>query len=202
MPPAFGFLFFILPVLLGVVVGVFFLFVTKLRFVAVYAVFVPLFAVLGLLSGFVGSAVVARPYFDRYAYGLSKTVWPVGVGEVRAMQVAGYMLLVAAHTGRDASDWGRDKPANTYVAIDTKASKTTNDPTLEALRLDAASRGISLNLIPTEEALGRAASPGWAGRIFLVLLLTPPAVLAAWLLRKLRQLQQCSTVLGQQPHAA
>ena len=48
--------------------------------------------------------------------------------------------------------------------------------------------------------LRKAASPGWAGRIFLVLLLMPLAVLTSWLLRKLRQLQR-STVLGQ-PHAA
>jgi hypothetical protein len=48
--------------------------------------------------------------------------------------------------------------------------------------------------------LRKAASPDWAGRIFLVLLLMPLAVLTSWLLRKLRQLQR-STVLGQ-PHAA
>jgi len=125
-----------------------------------------------------------------------------GVSEVRAVQVAGNLLLVAAHRGRDAFDWGRDKPANAYVAIDTKASTTTDYPTLEALRLDAASRGISLHLTPTDEALSRAASPGWAGRIFLVLLLTPLAVLTVWLLRKLRQLRRRSTVLGQQPHPA
>jgi hypothetical protein len=124
------------------------------------------------------------------------------VDQVRAVQVAGNTLLVTAHQGLDTSDWGRDKPANTYIAIDTKTSKVTKYPTLDALRSEAASRGISLHLIATEDALNQAASLGWAGRIFLPMLLTPPVVLAIWLLRKLRQLSQRPMIVGKHPHFA
>jgi len=126
----------------------------------------------------------------------------MAVDQVRAVQVAGNALLVTAHQGRDASDWGRDKPANTYIAIDTKTSKITDYPTLDALRSDAASRGISLQLIATEDALNQAASLGWAGRMFLIVLLTPPVVLAIWLLRQLRYLTQHPMIAGQHPHPA
>lgn len=91
------------------------------------------------------------------------------VGEVRAMQIAGDLLLVTAHKGRDESDWGADKPANRYLTIDTRTSKLTDYPTIDALRSEAAIHQISFKPVPTESVLRRATALAWPGRIFFPL---------------------------------
>jgi ABC-type dipeptide/oligopeptide/nickel transport system permease subunit len=93
MPPGLGFVLFILPVLIGIAVSAPLLFVPRLRFIAAYALFIPLFGVLGLLGGFVGSVFLARPYFHRWAYGLSGTVWPAW-----AITIVGIVVGVAFGT--------------------------------------------------------------------------------------------------------
>jgi hypothetical protein len=61
----------ILPILCGIVGGLFFLSVPRLRFLAAYSALVPLFGISGLIGGFVAGLRLARPYFYRYDYGLS-----------------------------------------------------------------------------------------------------------------------------------
>jgi hypothetical protein len=123
------------------------------------------------------------------------------VGEVRAVQVAGDLLFVATHEGRDKTDWGADKPANRYFTIDTRTFKLTNYPTLDALRSDAAIHQISLLLVPTESVLGRAVAFAWPGRIFFLVLLAPPVILTAWLVRRLGVLRR-RTISIKEPHGA
>jgi len=64
------------PILVGIVAGLFFLFVPPLRFLATYSALVPLAGVCGLTGGLITGMRVARPYFYRYDYGLSTAVWP------------------------------------------------------------------------------------------------------------------------------
>ena len=66
----------ILPILGGIVAGLFFLSVPRLRFVSPYCALVPLFSISGLIAGFRGGVRLAQPYFYRYEYGLSETEWP------------------------------------------------------------------------------------------------------------------------------
>ena len=66
----------LMPILTGIVAGVFLWFVPRFRFVALYSALVPLFGVLGLVGGVAGGFRLARPYFYRYEYGLSATEWP------------------------------------------------------------------------------------------------------------------------------
>ena len=66
----------ILPILCGIVAGLFFLTVPRLRFLAAYSALVPLFGISGLIGGLVAGLRLARPYFYRYDYGLSTIVWP------------------------------------------------------------------------------------------------------------------------------
>jgi hypothetical protein len=101
MPPGFGFVLFIFPALVGTVVAAFLLYVPRLRFLAAYAALVPLFGALGLLGGIVGSMVVARPYYHRYAYGLSKTTWPIWVLTILGILFGlGLGILLGALAGR------------------------------------------------------------------------------------------------------
>jgi len=123
------------------------------------------------------------------------------VGEVRAVQVAGDLLFVEAHEGRDKTDWGADKPANSYFTIDTRTFKLTNYPSLDALRSDAAIHRISLQLVPTESILGKAVAFAWPGRIFFSFLFAPPVIVVAWLVRRLRALRRRGISI-KEPHAA
>jgi hypothetical protein len=66
----------ILPILCGIVAGLFFQTVPRLRFLAAYSALVPLFGISGLIGGLVAGLRLARPYFYRYDYGLSTIVWP------------------------------------------------------------------------------------------------------------------------------
>jgi hypothetical protein len=66
----------ILPILGGIVAGLSFLTVPRLRLLAIYAALVPLFGISGLVGGFVTGLRLARPYFYRYDYGLSTMEWP------------------------------------------------------------------------------------------------------------------------------
>jgi len=66
----------ILPILGGIVTGLFFLSVPRFRFVSPYCALVPLFSISGLIVGFMGGMRLARPYFYRYEYGLSTIEWP------------------------------------------------------------------------------------------------------------------------------
>lgn len=65
----------ILPILGGIVAGLFFLSVPRLRFISPYCALVPLLSISGLIVGFMGGVRLARPYFYRYEYGLSTTQW-------------------------------------------------------------------------------------------------------------------------------
>ena len=66
----------ILPIVGGLVAGLFFLSVPRLRFISPYCALVPLLSISGLTLGFVVGLRVARPYFYRYEYGLSRIEWP------------------------------------------------------------------------------------------------------------------------------
>jgi hypothetical protein len=66
----------IVPVLGGIVAGMFFLSVPRLRFASPYCALVPLFTMSGLVVGFTVGFRLARPYFYRYEYGLSTIEWP------------------------------------------------------------------------------------------------------------------------------
>lgn len=64
-----GFVFFILPMLAGVVIAAFLFFVRRVRFLASYSVCIPLF---GALGGWIGMDVGV--YFSRgYMYGTSQS---------------------------------------------------------------------------------------------------------------------------------
>jgi hypothetical protein len=90
----------ILPILGGIVAGLFFQSVPRLRFATPYCALVPLFSILGLIVGFTGGLRLARPYFYQYEYGLSTIEWPawaltiavtltgVGLGVVSAVSAA------------------------------------------------------------------------------------------------------------------
>jgi ABC-type dipeptide/oligopeptide/nickel transport system permease subunit len=65
-----------LPILGGIVTGLFFLSVPRFRFLVAYSSLVPLLAVSGLIGGLIGGMRLAQPYFYRYGYGLSTIVWP------------------------------------------------------------------------------------------------------------------------------
>ncbi len=69
----------ILPILGGIVAGLFFLSVPRLRYLAAYSALVPLFGITGLIGGFVAGERLARPFFYRNDYGLSTIVWPAWV---------------------------------------------------------------------------------------------------------------------------
>jgi len=56
----------ILPILGGIVAGLFFLSVPRFRFISPYCALVPLFSISGLIVGFIGGFRLARPYFYRY----------------------------------------------------------------------------------------------------------------------------------------
>ncbi len=77
----------ILPILGGIVAGLFFLFVPRLRFLAAYSALLPLFGLSGLIGGFIGGMRLARPYFYRYDYGLSTIVWPAWALSITVMLV-------------------------------------------------------------------------------------------------------------------
>ena len=53
------------PILGGIVAGLFFLSVPRLRFVSPYCALVPLFSISGLIIGLVGGLRLARPYYYR-----------------------------------------------------------------------------------------------------------------------------------------
>jgi len=82
----------ILPILGGIVAGLFFLFVPRLRFLAAYSALLPLFGLSGLIGGFIGGMRLARPYFYLYDYGLSTIVWP-------AWALTNTVMLVGAAVG-------------------------------------------------------------------------------------------------------
>ena len=69
----------VIPVLLGISAAIVLLFIPRLRFLAPYSAFVPLFAESGLVGGLMGGLRLAHPYFYRYDYGLTTTVWPAWV---------------------------------------------------------------------------------------------------------------------------
>jgi len=123
------------------------------------------------------------------------------VGEVRAVQIAGDLLFVTAHEGRDKTDWGADKPANRYLTIDTRTFKLTDYPTFDALRSEAAIRKISLQLVPTENVLRRATALAWAGWIFFLFLFAPPVAVTVWLVRKLDVFRRLA-ISTKEPHPA
>jgi ABC-type antimicrobial peptide transport system permease subunit len=77
----------VIPILGGVVAGLFFLSVPRLRFLATYSTLVPLFGVSGLVGGFMGGLRLARPFLYRYDYGLSTTVWPAWVLTILVMLI-------------------------------------------------------------------------------------------------------------------
>jgi len=81
----------ILPILGGIVAGLFFLSVPRLRFVSPYCALVPLFSISGLIIGLVGGLRLARPYYYRYEYGLSTIEWPAW-----ALTIAVTLVGVAA----------------------------------------------------------------------------------------------------------
>jgi hypothetical protein len=91
----------ILPILGGIVAGLFFLSVPRLRFLATYAALVPLFGISGMIGGFVTGFRLARPYFYRYEYGLSTIEWPAWT-LTTAVTVVGVALGIASgvFTGR------------------------------------------------------------------------------------------------------
>ena len=77
----------ILPILGGILAGLFFLSVPRFRFLAAYSALLPLFGMSGLIGGFIGGMRLARPYFYRYAYGLSTREWPAWALTVAVMLV-------------------------------------------------------------------------------------------------------------------
>jgi ABC-type dipeptide/oligopeptide/nickel transport system permease subunit len=85
----------VLPVVGGMLAGLFFLSAPRLRFLAAYAALVPLFAVSGSVGGFIGGLRLARPYFYRYDYGLSTVLWPAWAITI-AMMLTGLAVGVAA----------------------------------------------------------------------------------------------------------
>jgi hypothetical protein len=108
--------------------------------------------------------------------------------DVRALHAAGNIVFVSRYEGQDATDLSTDKPANRYSVIDTRTSKVTDYPTLDALQSIAAGEGISLHLMSTEEAFLQAESAAGPGRTLLAVLLMPLIVASIWLLIKLRGL--------------
>jgi hypothetical protein len=108
--------------------------------------------------------------------------------DVRAIHAAGNVVFVSRYEGQDATDLSTDKPANRYSVIDTRTSKVTDYPTLDALRSIAAGEGISLRLMTTEEAFLQAQSAEGPGRMLLAVLFMPLIVASIWLLIKLRRL--------------
>ncbi len=77
----------ILPIVGGIVAGLFFLSVPRLRFLAAYSALLPLFGMSGLIGGLIGGIRLARPYFYRYDYGLSTIVWPAWALTIAVMLV-------------------------------------------------------------------------------------------------------------------
>jgi len=75
----------VLPILGGIVAGLFFLSVPRLRFLAAYSALVPLLGLSGLVGGLIGGMRLAQPYFYRYNYGLSTIVWPAWAITVAVM---------------------------------------------------------------------------------------------------------------------
>ncbi len=110
-----------------------------------------------------------------------------GVFQVHALQTAGNVLLLAAYQGAGESDLGIDKPANRFLLVDTNTSAVREYPTLEALKLSAASENISLNLTRVEEILAERKFPGLRGLLFLVVLLLPPVLITIRLARGLNR---------------
>jgi len=80
----------LLPILIGIVAGLFFLSCARLRFLATYSALVPLSGVSGLIGGLIAGMRVARPLFYRYDYGLSTIVWPAW-----AITIAGMLVGIA-----------------------------------------------------------------------------------------------------------
>lgn len=85
----------ILPVLAGIVAGLFLLSVPRLRFASPYCALTPLFSISGMVVGFMGGFRLARPYFYRYEYGLSTIEWPAWVLTI-AMAAIGVAIGVAS----------------------------------------------------------------------------------------------------------
>jgi ABC-type dipeptide/oligopeptide/nickel transport system permease subunit len=86
----------ILPILGGIVAGLFFLSVPRLRFLCPYCALVPLFSISGLIAGFWGGVRLAQPYFYRYWYGLSATEWPAWALTTAVTFIGVAMGLVSA----------------------------------------------------------------------------------------------------------
>jgi hypothetical protein len=89
----------LLPILIGIVAGFFFLSVPRLRFLATYSALAPLAGVFGLIGGLIAGMRLARPYFYRYDYGLSTIVWPawaITIAVMLAGVTAGIMSGVFA----------------------------------------------------------------------------------------------------------
>jgi hypothetical protein len=91
----------ILPILGGIVVGLFFLSVPRLRFISPYCALVPLFSISGLIVGFVGGVRLAQPYFYRYEYGLSTIEWPAWILTIAVTLIGvGLGMVSAVFTAR------------------------------------------------------------------------------------------------------
>jgi hypothetical protein len=87
----------ILPIVGGIVAGLFFLSVPRLRFISPYCALVPLFSISGLIFGFLGGLRLARPYYYRYEYGLSTIQWPASALTI-ALTLVGVGVGVATAT--------------------------------------------------------------------------------------------------------
>jgi ABC-type dipeptide/oligopeptide/nickel transport system permease subunit len=86
----------ILPILGGIVAGLFFLSVPRLRFVSPYSALIPLFSASGLIVGFIGGLRLARPYFYRFEYGLSTSEWPAWALTVAVTLVGAALGMTSA----------------------------------------------------------------------------------------------------------
>jgi hypothetical protein len=99
--------------------------------------------------------------FDKFpekAYIEQRSRSPVqAINKVQAVQVSGDELLVEAYKVHEPTGPSVDQP-DRFLIVDTKTSKMTELPSLEALRSNAASLRVSLRLMSTEEALASESS--------------------------------------------
>jgi len=114
-----------------------------------------------------------------------------GVNNVKVVQVAGNFLLVSAYRADDISDSGEGKVANRYLEVNTKNLGVTDFRTSDALRSDAAEKGIVLRLIPAADLLNlnEAKSLDWPEVVYFVLLVIPPAVVIRMFIREVRRVR-------------
>jgi hypothetical protein len=112
------------------------------------------------------------------------------VSEVRSIEVSGGLIIVQAHRGKDASDWGRDKPANSYFVIDSATGRQTEYPSLDRLERAMNEQGVRLHPMSIDELLADAAGPGVVGCVVFLLLIIPAALAAVLLIRRLQHLRR------------